>query len=387
MVGRSELFAKLTCVTAIISILILWQFGHLRWGLGKSFQHPAVLILVGFVMTAFAVFALKSDYVSKRTILLFSLVMFLGILIRTVCILGSSIDVLVNDIPLASLLAGKLLLSGNNPYGKALMWRGLTDTPYAYLPLTLLYYLPFVAFAVDLRFGNLVADVLVFLAFFLTKRSQGTLFLGTVFFLFPIHLIENVAGGNNDIIWTMFTVFSILFILRNRPRLSGMFMGLSLASKPFSLLAFPFVLFHLARKRRDDTRNWLITAVVTAALVMVPFLAWNWRGFVQSTIAYNLWFPNWVWTVQQRQIEYIGLGGIFYALGAESLLGVIQIGALVVLLASAWLEKDLTLEKTTSYVATGLIIFVFANRISAPHYYLPAIILFLLSIAIGKAES
>jgi hypothetical protein len=117
------------------------------------------------------------DAASKRTInaacLAFVLIVVLGTVSR-ICLIQSLKPTLQQiDVPYVNEAAVSSLLQGRNPYNVVYAVRSDgTGIQYNYPPFALLYYVPFVMLG-DLRYGNLVADMLAVLGIFLIALKRG----------------------------------------------------------------------------------------------------------------------------------------------------------------------------------------------------------------------
>ncbi len=178
------------------------------------------------------------------------------------------------------------LLAGRNPYTSEY------HSPYAqppaeyerypfYPPLPLLFSLPFRAAGLDVRFANVVCDLLAALVLLELGRGRGRLLAGAfaagAYLFFPRcpfmmeqawyePMLAACLGGG-------------LLLVERGWRLGYLLLGLGLTGKQYG----PVLLLPLLWAFR---RRWLPLLVglgIAAALVILPFLLWNPAAFVDVT--------------------------------------------------------------------------------------------------------
>ena len=191
-----------------------------------------------------------------------------------------SFSLAVSDVPIDTSKGISYLLQGTNPYGQAYV---INDRfPYLiggvnavvvhklqYPPFALLYYVPFYLLG-DIRYGNLVADILTSIIIFcyfrgkLDHQKYVLLYLANGF-----NFEVNYFVGGNDIVVALFLALT-LYCMKYNPKLAGIPYGLSLMSKQFAVLAFPYFLIKAHQKK--ETRIFLATSILTSLAVFVPFL-------------------------------------------------------------------------------------------------------------------
>ena len=139
-----------------------------------------------------------------------------------------------------------------------------------YLPFTLLYYLPFVSFGLDIRYGNAVADILTAVGIFLIalkmQRPVRGAFLSSLWSLSSLSIITTYYG-NNHMVTTALLTLTVLALVYRRYAIAGLFVGLASLTTQFGILALPFVL-----KYAFDVKK-LKSVGITTAVVMISILA------------------------------------------------------------------------------------------------------------------
>ncbi len=167
--------------------------------------------------------------------------------------------------------AGRSLLDGTNPYH---LYTFPSETVFlSYLPGTLLAYLPAVLLHVDLRCINLLCGlalaVLLYRAASPAHRFQVTALIA-VWLLSPYLLYRHEIYTAPH--WLALTA-SLLLLARRRLFASAVCFGISIALSQFSWVLFPFYLLYLVQRhgRTPATRSAAV-ALLTAAIIVVPFL-------------------------------------------------------------------------------------------------------------------
>lgn len=179
-----------------------------------------------------------------------------------------------------------------NPYSTQVDLSGEIDvfSGYKYMPLMFLLYSPF-----TLLFGKigvLYLNILVYIgflviAYFLIKKiyrndrySQAKYLL----FFLSCYVItfEVFYRGVNDLIPAFFVLCSLTLFFYKKESLTGIFLGLSIATKPFPGV-FLFLLFLLKKEFR-----LVIYSLIIPAVLIVPFVLWNFWAFFLNTIYFNV---------------------------------------------------------------------------------------------------
>lgn len=161
---------------------------------------------------------------------------------------------------------------------------------YKYMPLMFLLYSPFTL--VFGKMGILYLNILVYIgflivAYFLIKRihiKDDFVYLKYIFLFLLCYVItfELFYQGVNDLIPAFFVLCSLAFFFHKKEVPAGIFIGLSIAAKPFPGI-FLFLLFLLNKRFR-----LAIYSVITAAIFIVPFVLWNFWAFFLNTIYFNV---------------------------------------------------------------------------------------------------
>ena len=184
------------------------------------------------------------------------------------------------------------------------LWRslGFEENPayhfYPYPPFTLLLSLPFclASHAVigwfDQRMVYVVAwAVLAVLAYRLPAAPRWRLPLMALLVFNPIAAMFFVPG-RNDILCQVLLAATLFLLTRRHTRSSAVLLGLSCGVKQFAWLLVPFYLAHLYSRAPEQTGrsrchrlarlSWPL--LLSAGVVMVPFLVWDPTGFLHGLV-------------------------------------------------------------------------------------------------------
>jgi hypothetical protein len=88
----------------------------------------------------------------------------------------------------------------------------------------------------------------------------------------PLLLIEGPGSGHNDIIAALFVVLAFLALLRRRPALAGLAVGVGGAIKLVPLLLLPWVAFVAARSAPPSRHAGVKAVAVVAAMGILPLV-------------------------------------------------------------------------------------------------------------------
>jgi hypothetical protein len=185
----------------------------------------------------------------------------------------------------------KALISGGNPYEHTytgiplnLVTPGAHEV-FAYLPVTLFYLVPFYLLG-DVRFGLIVADLLVGACLYL---YGGRLYLqGAFLYLFlPFTVIFSTYYLNATLIAMALIALFLLLESRGRSKVGAVSFGAALATVQFTALIAPFVLFYYAQRRKWTEVG---IAAALAAVSIVPFFLAS-PSFLNETVLFQFARP------------------------------------------------------------------------------------------------
>jgi len=166
-------------------------------------------------------------------------------------------------------------------YGPGLVVDGELTIGFPYPPLSLLLVLPGQLLGGDPRFAHLVAIELAALAMAST-RPGGIATGAALLYLFTPWTFFMVAGSWTEPLVVLMIALVVLAAVR-APRLLGVSLGLMIGVKQYLLLGLPLALILLATDWRTRVRlGW--QSVVVAALITIPFAAWDIGAFWWSAV-------------------------------------------------------------------------------------------------------
>jgi len=179
-----------------------------------------------------------------------------------------------------------------NPYEEKTDLSGEIDifSGYKYMPLMFILYSPF-----TLLFGKMAVlylNIFVYIgvlivSYFLIKKVYGDnnyMQAKFILFFFSCYVItfEVFYRGVNDLIPPFFVLCSMTLFFYKKENLAGIFLGLSIATKPFPGV-FLFLLFLLDKRFR-----LILYSIITSLLFIIPFVLWNFWAFFLNTIYFNI---------------------------------------------------------------------------------------------------
>ena len=212
-----------------------------------------------------------------------------------------------------------LFLNGESVYNK-LIWAHSGQTPFAYLPFSLFWYLPARLLTIDLRFFEMIISALVpfqvFLYGYITKRWNVLPVLAVVA-LTPF-LLDLSADGSNDNSAISILLFSILLFVLSLKRKSN---KLAIASAVVTGFAFSFkhyagfyamffIPFIWKNKNliQFNNKKYLLILTATIAVINIPFIIAAPVGFLKSSFFIeignyrNAWGWN-IWVMLENLLD------------------------------------------------------------------------------------
>jgi dolichyl-phosphate-mannose-protein mannosyltransferase len=152
-----------------------------------------------------------------------------------------------------------------------------------------------------IKYGLAVCDALTVLLIYLIARGNVIAALLAALHPFFVGAVTDIRG---EPLFMMLLVLSIWLLLRGRPALSGIALGLATLTRPTGLLCIPlFAIFAASREkeahaktRRREERGWksALFLLFAAALTLAPWTIRNYVRFhelipVNDAAGFNLW--------------------------------------------------------------------------------------------------
>lgn len=327
---------------------------------------------------------------------------------------GSQTTAYRNDGAAQSVEAAKFLIRGINPYAadfsttpfaiwpsaNGLATRNIAYDHYAYPPLTFLVFVPPVllhdltGWAIDYQLFYFIvwlAMVVIISALatdWTTRHRLLILTLGNPF------LWAYAFAGYNDTLFLLGFLAAVLAATRRRWALAGACLGLSLASKQTAWLLLPPVAVWLwANYRRgrisfDAAKGFAAATLVTTALVVLPFLAWNPAALYDDTVRYVAGvipdsFPISGTTV----IQYLRVWGFVPSPWSPVAVWPIQLAVLLPTfwMVARWIRSSPTISRLLAAGSIILLVAVLFNRVGAENYFVSVLLLAVSSYAANRS--
>lgn len=331
-------------------------------------------------------FGLAARRAPASAIALVSLV--LGVVLRYINTRHIPIDPARGD--MLPLVQGALtnLLAGHSPYTTYHMpWA----VPLTYLPVTWLAYAPMYVLGLDIRWTNVIAEVVILGATIYAGRGsagrgrnavaeQGIL-LWAWLFLSPsiVHwdLITTAPIGWAALAWTL------ALIIRSRHRAAAIALGVSAATTPFIAVFAPFIALCWWRQLGfAGAARRLVEAGAIAAALILPWFIWTPGAFLDGAVR---WFndldrfPRQKWIEQKTWDEITGYSGLFWIWKIEGWLKPIQL-TLVGLVCAVYAARGGRLVDLGRHATAAFTLFMLFNPVLWPYLYNPALVTTLLTI-------
>jgi hypothetical protein len=272
------------------------------------------------------------------------------------------------------------LLKGRNPYSEEYSWpypwaREQYDRPPFYPPLPIILALPFRSAGLDVRFVNVICDLLAALALFGTGWSRGSPLIGALIAGAYLHFPRvpfMMEEAWNEPMLAAALGWGLLLAERGW-RLGYFLIGLGLTGKQYGVALLP----PLAMAWRRHWRPLLVGIVLAGAAVMLPFFLWDPKEFLDVVVVQHMRRPN------RDSINFQSAINDAYsiAMSREVLLG---FAALVI----AWITWRTSRGGTACalWMATALLTFCLCHSQAFFNYFYLCEYLFLLGIAALVAE-
>lgn len=213
---------------------------------------------------------------------------------------------MVHDIILQQEAAIRFFLDGKNPYAVTYFGTPLEQWNYSpteinpalyhfvMQPFYLLFVLPFYVLS-NSMFGFfdgripllfLFLTLLVFGAILVKDKDKKLLFLTML--TFNPSILGYTLEGRSDIFVFTFLFIGLFFLQRKKYLVAGIPIGLAFAVKQSVWPILPFYLAFIYFKNKNISKTLLDLApfAITFIAIILPFLLWNQKAFLDSTIFY-----------------------------------------------------------------------------------------------------
>ena len=378
----------------LLCILILWSLPFVNQPLNELI----IPVLLYILLSVVTLFVKTNKYLE---IIKICYIFALGITLRII----NTLTPTWTDVYWVTEGSVNAILHGANPYPQIFPIPnnpGDPATVLAYLPFTIFYQIPF-HFLGDIRYGIIFADVGIAILLYLIARPKGedvarALAGAYMLLIFALNygstfvMDYQVFYGITDPIWIFLILISILFYTKNKQSLSGLMLGLSIATKQFCILFFIVMLFVWLRKDNSGRRQYkpMLIAAITPSLIFLPFLISsphefiynNWLWASEHVLSPSLGLPQWNLAILP-QLSFIGIN---VALTESKL---IQAAAVISLFV--FLRKQITtIYNATNAFTVLFITFLIFNNFSQMYYWfatVPFVMILFLHRHVNKPNS
>ena len=251
---------------------------------------------------------LKRYYFLKQIVLWSLIVVVIGSAFISAIIVRHQTSPIYNihDIVIQQESGIRFLLDGVNPYAVTYFGTPLEQWNYSDIevnpalyhfvmqPFYLIFALPFYFFS-NLIFGFfdgripllfLFLSLLIMAAYLIKDKEKRLLFL--ILLAFNPAMLSYTLEGRSDIFMFAFLFASFYLLTKGKLFLAGIPMGLAFAVKQSAWPILPlYVAFlFLKTKKLKETAKNLFPLALTFLAILSPFLLWDYRSFLDSTIFY-----------------------------------------------------------------------------------------------------
>lgn len=212
----------------------------------------------------------------------------------------------VHDIILQQESALRYLIHGKNPYKETYFGTPLEEWHYSdtevnpalyhfvMQPLYLLFVIPFYLMSsvlfgfFDARIPLLFLYVVSIVTLFIVVKDKEKKLLSMILFAFNPAMLLYTLEGRSDVFMFAFLLIGFLFLYKKNFLLSGIFIAFAFAVKQsaWPLLPFYFLYIYYQSKDIQNTVKNLLPFIVTISAFIVPFLLWDAKAYIDSTILY-----------------------------------------------------------------------------------------------------
>lgn len=256
-----------------------------------------------------------------------------------------------------------LLARGKNPYlGVPVVESGVhISLTYTYPPGALVVLAPFRLLLGDVRWAYVAAEALVVLTWRYLLASTGHLSRGReALVLIPLVLPRTSQAfyifSNHEWVLLALALAGLVLLARGREVAAGVCLGIGVVSKQYFLL-FPALFLVPALTRRTIT-----VALVTAACIVAPFLAWAPGPFLRDI------FGNVAQSPDPDRLTLWALANTAGVAVPRPLLAALSVAALLLVLVGAWWTRQ-ELPRAILVCGVSLAVFVLCSGFAAFNYY------------------
>ncbi len=286
---KKDLMNKLNLTPGILLIMLTALSAVLYGGL---YQKDLSIILTSRVLLVInlllSVLLLTTTYKSA-SVKIFNIMISLSLILRIFMVWSSPnpyIDVY------DYLKKGALgFISGQNPYSMVYtkMYKDVNPDFYSYLPGMIFLTLPFVFFFGDPRYTVIAAELMVALIIYrIYRKNNGKYIYSLLVLNNPISLYMVEQSYTEPIILFLLVLFAWSMV-KNKKIAAILSFGIALATKQYMIFLLPLIM----RFKMDFKKKLFISlgAILTAAVLIIPFYLWSPVDFLHDALFLQLNFP------------------------------------------------------------------------------------------------
>ncbi len=384
--GFSTLFISLVCL-ASFCLLNIKNSSQAKSLQGASFiaivivtnivclfrYHVAMPFLAIFIVASLCTIVCSR---SGKLEYLFSLVLLLGLLERLWFIYSNPFGSTSDMLPLVN-EAIKSLLSGENPYRKHIIHLPSATYPMdlTYMPFLWMSYIPAYLAKIDLRWTNIVGDIITAIAIYKTFPTRDqTISLWKSAFI-AVWLCNPYFASRIDseiAIFNTITALTVLAIASKRHIVSGILAGLMISTCQLSLVILPFFLLWSIE---NFGLKKLIAAVTLAICIAGAVIMLFYNDMLVNSI-FNHWTMLYLMDVNwaRNSIANFNYSVFAYYFMKQNYLVYLQVlisaGIFTLFIA---IKGYKNISRTLNFAAFALLFFLQFNMIVWTYLFLPSL--------------
>lgn len=286
------------------------------WGWGFA-RDKRYIVALGFIAIIYLISNLLISFKKNSLLLKFKVALILTVI--AIVVFGISANLMylrnkesvvnyINDSGLQAEIAGRFLLLKKNPYVETYentdlaKWNYVDEASGKKNPALYINVIPpfmISASALGYRvFSQFVGwfDIrIIMLIMYFSVLIMGFIKFGLkesfLLFLILVGLnplfISNIIQGSNDVVVLAFLLWSLLFLEKKKILLSGIFLGLAVATKQPAWLALPMFLFYVFKNcKRKDFLKFIASFLLISLAFYLPFALWNFDALLNNLVFY-----------------------------------------------------------------------------------------------------
>jgi len=259
----------------IVCILFLSAYYY-----GGLYQEPVSKFIGQIFFFSFCIYVFVQIYKKREIASHICIIFFL--LLSLLTIYGSPNPTVDTFVILKE--APQKLLSGHNPYDSVYskVYKDIEPNYFSYLPLSIIYFLPFVYFLDDPRYGLIVAMLgTYFLLNRLQKKNSSQKYLYSSLFLFAPRSFYMLEHAYLDTLIFFLFVWGLYLYGKGKNRLFSFVISTFFLLKQNIIILLPLFFNKIIREREN------IFLFLAPFLSIVFFFVWNPQSFIKNIITIN----------------------------------------------------------------------------------------------------